>query len=68
MLSYAREARARAGAFGSGRRRRIVRGPGISAAGNNEVTDGGCGELEGVQTKKGAGVGHAVISSGLWMA
>jgi len=30
--------------------------------------DGCCGELEGVRTKKGAGVEHAVISSGLWMA
>ena len=28
----------------------------------------GGGELEGVQTKKGAEVWHAVISSGLWIA
>jgi Excinuclease ABC subunit C len=60
------DAKPRAGAFGSGMRRRIVRGPGISAAGKDEVMGRGCGELEGVQTKKGAGVWHAVVSSGLW--
>ena len=64
---HACEARVCAGAVGSGMRRRIVHGPGISAAGNNEVMGGGCGELEGVQTKKGAGVWPAVISSGLWL-
>ena len=63
MLPHACDARTRAGVFGSGMRRRIVRGSGISAAGNNEVMGGGCEELDGVQTKKGAGVGHVVFSS-----
>jgi len=49
------EASARAGAFGSGMRRRIARGPGTSAAGNNNVMGGGYRKLEGVRTKKGAG-------------
>ncbi len=40
----------------AGVKRRIARGPGISAAGKDEMMGGGCGELEGVQTKKGAGV------------
>ena len=52
----------RAGAFGSGTWRRIVRGPGISAAGKDKVMGEGCGKFEGVQTKKGAGVWPAVIS------
>jgi len=46
----------RAGAFGSGRRRRIVCGPGISAAGKDEVMGRGGRELEGVHMKKDAGV------------
>ena len=39
-----------------GRGAGIVRGPGISAAENNRVMGGGCGKLESVRTKKGAGV------------
>ncbi len=45
-----------------------MRVPGTSAAGTDEAMGGGCGELEGVQTKKGAGVWPAVTSSGLWIA
>jgi len=56
------EARVCAGAFGSGMRRRIVRGPGISVAGKDEVMGESCGEPEGVQTKKGAEVWHQIVS------
>ncbi|TRZ67187.1 MAG: hypothetical protein D4Q77_03490, partial [Methanothrix sp.] len=60
--------KARAGAFGSGWRRRIGRGPGILAAGKDEAMGGSCGELERCTDEEGRRGGHGAFSCGLRMA